>query len=169
MLQLKCLFNHSVLFRIRGFIVLGKDYTKDSLVKEFKKISKTHDLRLQNGQGRWELYCKFILLLRRGDLKKVDVDSDKLEVLHLSRNKLSQILKFVQDGPLPVQCPPPFRTGRSPEIQLTQTERQALLDYITYMCRCGQALNVAQCKLLTSNWRPTRLFILVQLVPPSIS
>jgi hypothetical protein len=92
------------------------------LLDEFQGISESHESRLANDQARWELYGKIVLLLRRGSCSRKDVQSDHLKPLHVSRNKLSEVLKYVGQGDVPAVCPAPFRSGRSPELRLTETD-----------------------------------------------
>ena len=92
------------------------------LLDEFRDISESHESRLANDQARWELYEKIVLLLRRGSCSRKDLQSDHLKPLHVSRNKLSEVLRYVGQSDVPAVCPAPFRSGRSPELRLTETE-----------------------------------------------
>lgn len=120
-------------------LTIPQDYAKDALVSEYKGISKSHELRVANDQARWELYGNFVLLLRRGDVQKGSIKDKLLQPLHLSRNKLSEVLRYVGEGAVPASCPPPFRSGRSPELRLTEQENNDVLNLIMFHADTGQA------------------------------
>ena len=103
---------------------------------------------MENAQRRWECYAKFIVLVRSGLAQKGDVDAKELEPLHLSRNRLAQIMKLVGDKGIPAECPPAFRTGRAPALQLTEAESTDFLNYILYYAKTGRAMSVSQCQSL---------------------
>ena len=127
---------------------IDETYTAEDLLREYKEISATHDMRLQHDQQRWELYGKFLLLLRCGKVKKNALDGGNLSVLHMSRKKLKEVETYVGSGAVPAGCPPPFRTGRCPAVKMTEHERRDLLKYIEYMAKTGQGLSVQQCQQL---------------------
>ena len=120
-------------------------YNVKSLLREFRKISESHSSRLAHPQQRWELYGKFVLLLRKGQVEKSEVSSDFLKPLRMSRNKLQEVLRMVQDKGVPLECPAAFRSGRAPNLQLTDREREDFLNYIDYSASCGRALSVQEC------------------------
>ena len=88
-------------------------YNVKSLLREFRKISESHSSRLAHPQQRWELYGKFVLLLRKGQVEKSEVSSDFLKPLRMSRIKLQEALRMVQDKGVPLECPAQWTRSKS--------------------------------------------------------
>ncbi|CAK9085389.1 unnamed protein product, partial [Durusdinium trenchii] len=124
---------------------IDEGYNVKSLLREFRKISESHSSRLAHPQQRCELYGKFVMLFRKGQVEKSEVSSDFLKPLRMSRNKLQEVLRMVQDKGVPLECPAAFRSGRAPNLQLTDREREDFLNYIDYSASCGRALSVQEC------------------------
>lgn len=131
------------------FIVIDSEYTVASLVQEYASISETHAVRLKHAEARYVMYGKIALMLQRKDWtsQKACLEDKALVTLHVQRQKL-QLVRGLLDaaGHLLCLCPPAFRSGRGQESQLSEEEKQELLDYICFHARHAQACSVEDVK-----------------------
>ena len=140
----------------QSHLTIPDDYDLRALTKAYKEISATHSSRLSNDQLRWEMYAKFLLLVRA---KKASMDdiTGKVAELHIAPKKLRTAKQAFGNGPLPAECPAIFRSGRSPDLKLTEAERLDLLNYILYHASTAQALTVEQCRSFVWLLKPWEL------------
>ena len=138
---------------IPNSLQIPADYTVKKLVQEFRHVACDHASVMANDQARYEMYGKVALLLQRGDLKSVSAIMDRskdvgsqLQCLKLSKPKLLRVCHRLSESALPLECPPQFRSGRTPELQMTEAEKKDLLAYIKGQARFAAALSVPQCR-----------------------
>ena len=135
---------------------VDQDYDLKLLLKNFGGKS-SHAHIMKDDQRRWELYGTVATLMSRG-LKGFDkvshvVEIPQLRKLQLNRNKLSAVCKqLAADKSLPSTCPQSFRTGRSPDTQLTLAEKQLFLQFIQWHAQHGNACSVRTCHNALTLW-----------------
>ena len=132
---------------------IADDLTLAALKKEFRSSAKNASVRLQEDQKRWELYAAVALLMKDGKVKSCKKAEDELASLHFNRLKLGKVVAMLkQDGGLPRECPPAFRSGASPCTALTEREKQDLLGMIRFHARCSIPLTCDDISRAVVSW-----------------
>lgn len=119
------------------------------IVDEYKEISATHASRMQHSERRFRMYKQLAQLVVQGVYSSCSAVSrcPKLACLSVDRHKLADVHCMLSTcGRVPDEVPPMFRTGRGRETQLTENQREELLQFIEYHAQCSMALSVADCK-----------------------
>ncbi|CAE7271084.1 unnamed protein product [Symbiodinium sp. CCMP2456] len=116
---------------------IPESYDFKSLVAEFTGLSGSHAAILGNDDGRWLLYCKVALMVKRGDFKTATAAEQQCKSLRVTRQKLMAVLAMLEQGPLSRECPPTFKSGAKPHASLTLQEKEDLLQMVKFHAQCA--------------------------------
>lgn len=124
--------------------VKDDDLSPQAILNEFRLVSETHSARIAHPEERWQMYLKLARLVQTGCYRSALACSQapELKPLCVDRQKLKETMDLVPLGALAPPCPPAFRTGRSARTQLTNQEKEDLLQYIRFFAQHSMPLTV---------------------------